>query len=70
MYKKKYARKHVFWKQFKEKKLLLEMSPLFLISPIKQTLVDNFFLSFKKHKSQALWAQRKFLLCNTREDCL
>lgn len=40
----------MFWKQFKEKKLLLEMSPLFLISPIKQTLVDKFFCLLRNTK--------------------
>lgn len=54
----KYTPKHVFWKQLK-KIFCIKMSPLSLISPKMLALVNDSFLSFKKHKSRALRAQRE-----------
>lgn len=54
----KYTPKHVFWKQLK-KIFCIKMSPLSLISQKMLALVNDSFLSFKKHKSRASRAQRE-----------
>lgn len=67
----KYTPKHVFWKQLK-KKNLLHKNVTFIPYFAKNASTSQwlFFVFQETQKSSITSTKKKFLLYNTREDCI